>query len=291
MTTSFFVTDLHGKTGRYEVLLREILQKKPSFVFLGGDLLPHIRKSDWQKGQLKGDFVEDYLIPGFSRLRKQLGCNYPEVFLILGNDDHRSEEQKFAVGEEKELWKCLNNKVFKFGPYFIFGYPFVPPTPFLLKDWEKYDVSRYVDPGCVPPTEGFRTIEPDYDPEYDTIQSDLKHLTENISMEKAVFLFHSPPYKSCMDRASLDNQKFEHVPLDVHIGSIAIQRFIAEKQPYITMHGHVHESARLTGSWQEQTGRTHSYSAAHDGPELALVVFRLDDPAGAQRILLPIQDV
>jgi len=35
----------------------------------------------------------------------------------------------------------------------------VPPTPFLLKDWEKYDVSAYVDPGCVSPEEGYHRVE------------------------------------------------------------------------------------------------------------------------------------
>ena len=38
-------------------------------------------------------------------------------------------------------------------------------------------------------------------------------------------------------------------------GSIAIERFIEDRQPLLTLHGHVHESARLTGSWQEKIGR------------------------------------
>jgi len=286
MTTSYFVSDLHGNVSRYELLFREILLKKPSFVFIGGDLLPHIHRSVWQKGKYIDDFVNDFLVPGFSKLRKQLGCNYPEIFLILGNDDHRIEEPKFRESEKKELWRYLNNSGFKFGPYMIYGYPFVPPTPFLLKDWEKYDVSRYVDPGCVPPTEGFRTVDPDYDTEYSTIRNDLECLTEGVSMEKAIFLFHSPPYNSHLDRASLDGQKVDHVPVDVHVGSIAIQRFIEEKQPYITLHGHIHESARLTGFWKQQFGRTMSFSAAHDGPELSLIVFKLDDPSNVGRYLL-----
>lgn len=286
MTTSFFVTDLHGNPGRYELLFREILQKRPSFVFIGGDLLPHIRKSERMGNKPIVDFLTDYLVPGFSKLRRQLGCNYPEIFLIMGNDDHRIEEAKLQEGETKELWKYLSNSRVKFGPYMIFGYPFVPPTPFLLKDWEKYDVSRYVDPGCVPPDEGFRSVNPDYDPAYSNIQTDLKNLTDEVSMEKAVFLFHAPPYNSHLDRAALDGQKVDHVPLDVHVGSIAIQRFIEEKQPYITLHGHIHESARLTGFWKQQFGRTHSFSAAHDGPELSLIVFKLDEPALAERYLL-----
>jgi Icc-related predicted phosphoesterase len=76
------------------------------------------------------------------------------------------------------------------------------------------------------------------------------------------------------------------VPLDLHVGSIAIQRFIAQRQPLVTLHGHVHESTRLTGSFRDRIGRTHLFGAAHDGPELALVSFDLEDLEGASRVLL-----
>jgi Icc-related predicted phosphoesterase len=78
----------------------------------------------------------------------------------------------------------------------------------------------------------------------------------------------------------------DHVPLDVHVGSIAIRRFIESCQPLVTLHGHVHESARLTGSWKDRLGRTPIYTAAHDGPELALISFDLEDPEAATRELL-----
>jgi len=70
------------------------------------------------------------------------------------------------------------------------------------------------------------------------------------------------------------------------VGSIAIRRFIEARQPLVTLHGHVHESARLTGSWSDAIGRTVCLSAAHDGPELALVAFDLDAPAQATRRLI-----
>jgi len=78
----------------------------------------------------------------------------------------------------------------------------------------------------------------------------------------------------------------DHTPLDVHTGSIAIRRFIEEKEPLITLHGHIHESARLTGSWQDKMGRTVCYSAAHDGPELAVVKFDPAAPEEAERLLI-----
>lgn len=286
MTTSFFVTDLHGSIARYESLFHEIIKRKPSLVFLGGDLLPHFRKPVIVEDVLLADFISEYMIPGFRGVKQQLGCDYPQIFVIMGNDDHRDKEEKLVEGENHELWKYLNNASCKFGSYMIYGYPFVPPTPFQCKDWEKYDVSGFTDPGCVPPTEGYRTVEPDYDTENSTIQADLKLLTKDASMEKAVFLFHSPPYTSHLDRAGLDGKMVDYVPLDLHVGSIAIQRFIEQKQPYLTLHGHIHESASITGFWKQRFGRTFSFSAAHNGPELALVVFDLDDPSQVDRELI-----
>jgi Icc-related predicted phosphoesterase len=64
-----------------------------------------------------------------------------------------------------------------------------------------------------------------------------------------------------------------------------MRRFIEARQPLLTLHGHVHESARLTGSWRDRIGRTHLFSAAHDGPELALVRFDLENLEAAWREL------
>jgi Icc-related predicted phosphoesterase len=84
----------------------------------------------------------------------------------------------------------------------------------------------------------------------------------------------------------LDGKKIDGVPLDLHVGSIAVQRFIESRQPLLTLHGHVHESARLTGHWRDKIGNTHVFGAAHDGPELALVHFDPADLENAERELL-----
>jgi Icc-related predicted phosphoesterase len=169
----------------------------------------------------------------------------------------------------------------------VYGYACVPPTPFQLKDWERYDVSRFVDPGCYPPEEGWRTVPvSESELRSSTIQEDLEKLAGGDDLRLGIFLMHAPPYDTHLDRAALDGKSVDHVPIDVHVGSIAIRRFIEARQPLLTLHGHVHESARLTGSWRERIGRTWAISAAHDGPELALVRFDPENPGGAVRELL-----
>ena len=89
-----------------------------------------------------------------------------------------------------------------------------------------------------------------------------------------------------LDRAALDGKTVDYVPLDPYIGSIAIKRFIEKQQPLLTLHGHVHESPRLTGNWRDQIGRTVCLSAAHDGQELALIRFTLENVGNAERVLI-----
>jgi len=283
MTLCYFVSDLHGKIDRYKKLFDEIKKEKPKIVFIGGDLLPPelIQNKDYE------DFTKDYLIKKFLKLKEELNNNYPEIFLILGNDDLRNKEILFINAEKLGLWKYIHNKKVKYNQYQIYGYSYVPPTPFLLKDWERYDVSRFVDPGCIPPTEGYRSIPEPYDKiKYSTIQEDLKKLTNKDNLSHSIFLFHAPPYETNLDRAALDGKTIDYVPLDVHVGSIAIKRFIEEKQPFITLHGHIHESSRITGCWKQQIKNTYTFSAAYDKPQLAIVKFDIEKPLLASRYLI-----
>lgn len=282
MTACLFVSDLHGQPDRYRKLFLAVEEIRPAAVFVGGDLTAPFAGGVGGGGG--GDLVEDVLVPGCRRLRDELGERYPRIFLILGNDDPRSEEPRFREGDAAGLWTYAHDGRFRFDAYTVHGYSFVPPTPFPLKDWERYDVSRYVDPGCVSPEEGARTIAVDADvARYATIQQDLERLAAGEDLETGVFLFHAPPYDTHLDRAALDGRTVDHAPVGVHVGSIAMRRFIESRQPLLTLHGHVHESARITGRWRDRLGRTHMLSAAHDGSELALVGFDLEDLEHAWR--------
>ena len=286
MVHCLFASDLHGQINRYEALFRSILADEPAGVFMGGDLLPSGFGALAGGNGEPGDFLTDYLIPRFEDLRSTMGSAYPDVFVILGNDDPRIDEELFLEVGRRGLWHYSHGRGTPFRHFRVFGYSYVPPTPFLLKDWERYDVSRYVPHGSVSPEEGWRTVEVStHEARYTTIKEDLENLAGDERMDNAVFLFHTPPYETSLDRAALDGKSIDHVPLDLHVGSIAVRRFIEAKQPLLALHGHIHESPRLTGSWKDRLGQTHLFSAAHDGPELALVRIDLESPEEATRIL------
>lgn len=279
MIPCLFASDLHGNLDRYERLAHAIETERPRAVLLGGDLLPGLEGP--------GDFLTDIITPQLERLRSRLGGEYPEILVILGNDDGRAPEAEFLELSARGLCTYLHDRRGTIDRFPVFGYAYVPPTPFLLKDWERYDVSRYVDPGCVSPEEGQYSVAVSQRERRDrTIAADLERLMYGEDLSRAVLLFHAPPYQTKLDRAALDGKAVDHAPLDVHIGSIAIRRFIEQRQPWLSLHGHVHEAPRLSGAWMDSLGHTILITAAHDGPELALVRFDLERPQGATRELI-----
>lgn len=287
MSLCFFVSDLHGHIQRYRILFERILQEKPAAVFFGGDLLPSgVVPHQVGKKPIQ-NFVLEFLIPELKVIKAAMGASYPRIFLILGNDDGKGPERYIFQGETLRLWEYIHNRQITWGSFSVFGYAYIPPTPFQLKDWERYDISRYVDPGCIPPEAGWHTFPTPHNKiQFATIQEDLQNLRCEANISKAIFLFHAPPYQTHLDRAALDGHFIDHVPLDVHVGSIAIRKWIESHQPLLTLHGHIHESTRLTGRWMDQLDGTFSFSAAHDGPELALVRFDPQRLENARRELI-----
>lgn len=277
ITKAFFVSDLHGRKTRYDKLFEAINSEMPQLVLIGGDVLPS-GISIISDDSINGDFLDDYLRGKFESLKDKMKDKYPTFLMIAGNDDPKAYEKTFIEFEEKGYWKYINGKVIKFDEYYIAGYAYVPPTPFLLKDWEKYDVSRFVDVGCVSPEEGFRSVKKEeHVIKHETISEDLELLTKGMDFSKSIFLFHSPPYKTNLDRISTNGKMVDYVQPDENVGSIAIRRFIENSQPLLTLHGHIHESTSITGEWKDAIRKTICVNGSTDKKELSLVRFSITE--------------
>ncbi len=264
-----FVSDLHGYPGRYEALYDLVSREEPDAVFMGGDLLPV---------KDVANFFQEYI----SRRTKAFPTRF---FAIMGNDDPRGYEPLFVEADGRGDLEYIHMRPKILGDLWVIGYSYVPPTPFMLKDWERYDVSRYVDVGCIHPDEGIRTVEQE-DDGLKTIKEDLEEISLLTPPESTIYLFHSPPYGTSLDLTGNTGILVDHAPVDTHVGSISIKNFIEERKPLLTLHGHIHESALLTGSWKERIGETYALSAAHNGPELAVVCFDTERRDRATRMLL-----
>ena len=285
----YLVSDLHGDLGKYRALFAFLADDPPDALFLAGDLLPQPMMRLSAIGSSGEDFVNRYMIPRFHSLRRTLSDRYPVVLMVLGNDDPRYEEGSILGGALEHVWHYLHLRRVALGGRAVYGYNCIPPSPFRSKDWERYDVSRYVDPGSVSPEEGELTIPRSARERRNaTIASDLDRLIhDDDDVREAVFLFHVPPYQTALDTTELHTTRFAGVPLDKHVGSIAVRRLIEARHPYLTLHGHVHEAFSLTGTFTARIGSTWCLSAAHQGPELVVVEFNLSDPANAVRRVIP----
>lgn len=264
-----FVSDLHGNIKRFSKLFEVIEKEKPDGVFIGGDILPNGFSSNLPVEKILSEEFFDKI----SIVRDKTGKKI-RFFIILGNDDPRVFEKIFIDADKEKVIDYVHFKTVKFNDLFVTGYSYVPPTPFQLKDWERYDVSRFVDVGGVSPEEGIRTVDVEKDVmRFSTISEDLDKLIKNSPTAKTIFLFHSPPYRSNLDRAGLDGKKVDNAPVDVHVGSVAIQRFIEKCQPFLTLHGHIHETVDLTGEWKEVYGKTFSFTGVSNDSEFVIVSF------------------
>ena len=177
MNTCFFVSDLHGKMSRYEALFKIIRKEKPDFVFMGGDLLPHTPHG--QTGNGDDAFIHGFLVPKFKALKDKMDCEYPEIFIIPGNDDHEILFRQMELGETGELWRNLHNKCIVIGKYRLYGYACVPPTPFMNKDRDRLDISDEIEKGCIAPADGYFSTPPVHDPAKASIEADLKQLSND----------------------------------------------------------------------------------------------------------------
>jgi len=277
---SFFVSDLHGDEEKYDKLFSIIYEETPEAVFIGGDVLPVYYTVSPQA------FIDSFLIPELKKLKSELGTAFPPIFMISGNDDPAFAVPVLEMLQNKGLVEFMNNRQFSKGEFTIFGYPYVPPTPFMLKDFEKYDISRYVPRDCVSPEEGIRTVdEASNRIKWSTIKYDLDNLTYGFEkFDKCLMLFHAPPYDTCLDKILA--KSIEGTDEITGVGSLAIRKFIELKQPMLTMHGHIHESSSISGTWKDKIGDTFCFSAGYDGNELAVISFDTGNLQAASRILI-----
>ena len=113
----FFVSDLHGDTGRYLKLFEIIERERPEVLLLGGDLLPSYLVTQTEPEHHHQDFVNGFMVEKLRKLRDRMRKQYPNVFLILGNDDGRFEEAAVIDAATTGIWEYLHDRRFEMGKY------------------------------------------------------------------------------------------------------------------------------------------------------------------------------
>ena len=239
-----YTADLHGNKEYYRKLIAKAKDKEIKSVIIGGDLCPRKAGTLEEAINHQKEFLESFFIPELSKLKK-------DVFLIMGNDDFRVNEIVLINNKDKNL-KYINKKRFSLFNKNIVGYSFVNPTPFRLKDWEKFEDGKKEMPQQ-PHDYEIRTVKN----EGGTIKWDLSNLIKLSNPKKTVYVIHAPPF----------NTKLDIINSGIHVGSKAVREFIEKEQPYLALHGHIHESPQMSGSFIDKIGNTVCINVGSSYPE------------------------
>ena len=255
-----YTADLHGNREAYEGLLRRASLQDIGAIALGGDLCPRGGKTlqGWIGHQRA--FLEEYLLPLFSGFREK----YPkkEIFAIMGNDDFRKNLDVLGQAEAKGILFSIHGRSLKLhDDIHIAGYSFVNATPFRLKDWEKKD-----SPGAKMPPQLSPEVLRSAEEEEGTISKDMEKIAKLSDPKKTVYVIHAPPFNTNLDVVSSGH----------HVGSAAVRAFIEKHAPPATLHGHIHESPGMSGSWMDVVGSTVCVNVGSPYPKKALPLCIMD---------------
>lgn len=257
-----YTSDLHGEVQLYRQLFEWAQRSEAEILVLGGDLLPtlHAKGAYEEMISQQGEFIEEFLLPFFQQCREKTPVG--PILLIPGNWDMAYPHLlRFPL----EGVIDLTQRKHRAGGYEFIGYPFVPPTPFRPKDYEKMDDREAPWPPQKSPSY-IRSSGPDghlssIDPQIflrqrKTIAEDLNRLPEPENPSRAVYIMHSPPYGTRLDL----------IQGKAHVGSRAIRSFIENRQPLLTLHGHIHEAPEVSGSFFDSIGKTLCFNPGQSLP-------------------------
>ena len=266
-----YTSDLHGNKELYSELFYLAEERRARAVIIGGDMLPLGDSFQFSLREQK-DFIFSYLEPKL----KDFLSKVPQttIYAMLGNYDWSSSNIHLKSLEEKGMLRLLHGRKHALrDDYELIGYAHVPPTPFIIKDGERRDLQ--MDPpeqqrctACCSQGEKILVIDPQsHFVRMKCIEEELQELPKARESHCAVYVMHCPPFHTNLDRL-FDGGC---------IGSRAIRMFIERQQPYLTLHGHIHESSEISGQYWDRIGKTLCINPGQSIEELYAVFFELED--------------
>jgi len=266
-----YSADLHGNKELYEELLELAEERRAHAVVIGGDMLP-IHGPFQYSLQEQAEFIFSFVEPRFRDFLSRVP--QATIFAMLGNDDWQASNVHLEKLAHKSILRLLHGQKHDLGDgCTIVGYGHVPPTPFTIKDGERRDLQGDVAEqqrctACLSQQGKITVVDTNqYFMSMKSIEVELEELPEVADYGKAVYVMHSPPFHTHLDRL-FDGR---------WIGSRAIRQFIERNQPYLTLHGHIHESSEISGQYWDWIGKTICINPGQSTQELYAVVFELEN--------------
>lgn len=263
------LADVHQSEQHWERLVEAVCDQKPDLVLIAGDLLP---KYDGILPQV------NYIarIKDYSRAIKDNGA---ELVLVLGNDDNQLAIPEMEQSDREGLWHYVQDRCRQVAGYTLCGCPWINDYPFAYKYWvaaesrEDLSVSPFqLGPPAIinekneiaeiPNLEAYLKNKP-------SIREALQNMAERVEdFSRSIWLIHCPPTGLDLDLCGSGDR----------VGSPQIYEFIREKQPLITIHGHIHEAPACNGGiWARKVGQTMVIQPGQSFEELNYVTFDLSN--------------
>ena len=243
-----YTTDLHGNRDKYRQLEEVSHDFGADVVINGGDVLPH-GGSDIQVG-----FIIDQLAPHFEYFDQE-GIDY---LIQLGNDDMSCLDGFFR----NQCWSYDHvydtvAEPARIDNFDFIGMNLVRDYPFRLKDRCRLDGldSNEELPNqygsalvSIKSAEQYVEIE-DWEGcihSKCSIAEELCQLPQPRSDCELVYIFHQPPANMGLD-VCYDGRQ---------VGSDAVREFLRSSDAKYSLHGHIHESKKMTEVWKANLGNT-----------------------------------
>src|SRR6266511_4978638 len=198
-----YTSDLHGNRDQYSQVLHLAVERGARAIILGGDLFPNSHEPAHGL-MLQREFVYTVFGPWLRRIRTEFRAL--AVYALPGDEDWASTADLLVDLAEARLFFPLHHRAWHLNRgVWLAGSSLVPVTPFTAKDWDRLEG---VDPELpFPAGGGFRSAygllrsvtRADLEA-LPTISEELAILATQSKPAKTIYVFHSPPYATTLDR-------------------------------------------------------------------------------------------
>jgi len=135
-----------------------------------------------------------------------------KIFMAPGNDDPMEMD---AILESSKVMKSAAMQNLDVLGYEMITIAHTSPTPWdTPREWSEEEMAKNID----------------------KLAGTIKN------MERAIFNFHDPPYGTMLDYAPKLKDMRQSAGETEHVGSTAVSEAIKKYQPFLGLHGHIHES-------------------------------------------------
>ncbi len=270
-------SDIHQSSDKWPLLVKVVQEKKPDFVVIAGDLFP---KDD-------GILAQVHYLPAIREYAWEIKNAGSELVLILGNDDNQLLIPEMEKGDAEGLWHYVTDRVKEIKGYEFCGCPWVKDFPFGYKYWvapetaEDLSINTFQldDPLIIDANNNLQVVDnlQIYLAAKKSIADSLNETAGQVKeLSKSIWLIHGPPANMDLDVCGSGDR----------VGSLAVYNFLREKQPLLSVHGHIHEAPEHNGyKWLHKLGGTTCIQAGQLEDNIYYVTFDLNKNGGLNNFM------